>query len=160
MIYWWQNTRFSSLKSSEGVLGSLTFAMHLCFHTLFHLRFCTHTVAYVATVTLKDQQKPFKPVSLSHHTCNHLGTESSSGTSNGAGVYIHFFHLIWHHYAQSSENKVSKIAEVSGFHYHEVCKGKNITIILCRHKDISNTEAIVTQNEHTYSSSPGCNDAL
>lgn len=47
------------LREGEGVAGFFVFCPAPVFFTLFHLRFHTHAVQYVATVTLKDQHKPY-----------------------------------------------------------------------------------------------------
>lgn len=141
-------------RSSEGVPGSLTFAMHLCFHTLFHLRFCTHTVAHVATVTLKDQRKPFKPVYLSHHTCNHLGKRKKKKKPCSGTVFV-FPSDMESLCTEQWKHKVSKIAERLWR-----LRGERATVFLRRRQNISSREAMATQNEHTFRSSRGCNDVL
>lgn len=129
------------------LLGSLTFALHLCFS---HIVSCVvlHTFCTVCCNShLKRPAESFSSISSPAARVNicYRGEMSSSGTSDSVFPSVRlsltsldFYKTKYHHFKCL------------------VCWGKKTTnrIFLCRHKIL----AIATPNEHTFSSSRGCND--
>lgn len=131
------------------LLGSLTFALHLCFS---HSVSCVVSHTFCTVCCNSHLKRPAESFSSSSFpaarvTICYLGEKSSSGTSDSARTTsvrlsltsLDFYKTKYHHFKCL------------------VCRGKkkkNITIFLCRHKIL----VIVTLNEHTFSSSRWCND--